>query len=258
MPVVLLHVLVLASVLVPFGGSAHRKTEKGNQTYLEGAYDDALRLYTEAQVAEPQAAELYYDIGNVLFRQEDFEGAAEAYTRALLSAPDELVGPASFNLGNSRYRMDEFGEAVKAYERALQSDSGDVDAKRNLELALRAQEQQQQQQKEQQDDPEDGDEQEGKQNQEQGPQDEQEETEQRNQGEQGEDEPPEEGQGGEQPEPSPEQENGEQEQEGQPGRMTPEQAERMLDGVEEEELENLRKQALQKAKRPARSQEEDW
>ena len=109
----LLRVLVASSILLPFGGSAHRRTEEGNRLYLEGKYDEALRSYTEAQVQAPQAAELYYDIGNVLYRQGDYQGAAEAYTRALLMAPPSLEQGAAYNLGNARYELEEFQEAVK-------------------------------------------------------------------------------------------------------------------------------------------------
>ena len=139
-------VLMLASsVLVPFGGSAHRRTEEGNRQYTEGNYPEALRSYTEAQVKSPEAAELFYDLGNVFFRQDDFERASEAYTRALLMASGEFEGAVAYNLGNAKFRLQEYPEAVKAYERALGADPSDLDAKRNLELALRAQQQQQHQ-----------------------------------------------------------------------------------------------------------------
>ena len=136
---------LVAAVGLPFGGAAHRKTEEGNERYLEGDYEQALRAYTEAQVAEPSAPELYYDIGNVLYRQGDYEGAAEAYTQALLSAPETLEPRVAFNLGNARFMQQEFGEALKAYRRSLEIDPVDADAKRNFELALRALQQQQQQ-----------------------------------------------------------------------------------------------------------------
>ena len=80
-----LRAVLMLAVLLPFGGSAHRRTAEGNAHYLDGLYDEALRAYTEAQVDAPEAPQLYYDIGNVLYRQGDYEGAAEAYTRALLS-----------------------------------------------------------------------------------------------------------------------------------------------------------------------------
>ena len=75
-------IVLLLAITLPFGGSAHRKTEEGNARYVEGLYEEALRAYTEAQVKAPEAPQLYYDIGNVLYRQGDYEGAAEAFTRA--------------------------------------------------------------------------------------------------------------------------------------------------------------------------------
>ena len=39
--------------------------------------------------------------------------------------------------------------------------------------------------------------------------------------------------------------------------MTPEEAQRMLDGLEEQELENLREQALRERSRPSKSIEKD-
>jgi len=135
--------LLVGAVMLPFGGGAHRKTEQGNRSYLEGNLDDALRFYTDAQVDLPEAPELVYDIGNVLYRQGDFQGAAEAYTKALLAGPRELVGPSAYNLGNARFQLEEYEEAVRSFERAVRSDPADLASKRNLELALRALQEQQ-------------------------------------------------------------------------------------------------------------------
>lgn len=238
----LLQWVVLSSILLPFGGSAHRRTEEGNRQYEGEQYDDALRSYTEAQVEAPQSAELYYNIGNVLYRQGDHEGAAEAYARSLLMAPPELEGAAAYNLGNARYETEAFQDAIKAFERALRVDPSDQDAKRNLELALRARQEQQQQQDPQQD----------------GEQDQQEQQEQQPAG--GEQEQQEQ-QPQSQPEPSEGAENRESEEpqsQPRPGEMTQEDAERLLDGLEEQEMENLRKQALRQAPRAERATEKDW
>ena len=242
---VLLTVLA-AQVLSPFGGSAHRRTEKGNQRYLEGNLEEALRLYTEAQVDAPQAAELYYDIGNVLYRQEAFEDAAEAYSRAMLMASPELEGPAAYNLGNAHFRQEAFEDAIKAYERALRADPRDLDAKRNLELALEAvEEQQQQQQQQQQEDQDQGDQEEEQESSGE------EEQPQQEPGESGDESTPEggsESEGDQEP----------QKREQRPGEMTAEQAERLLDGLQEQELENLRDQALEKRRASTKTSGEDW
>jgi Ca-activated chloride channel family protein len=240
----LVSVGIAAALALPLGGSAHRKTEQGNRLYAEGAFDEALRAYTEAQVAAPESPELVYDIGNVLYRQEDYEGAAEAYTRALaqLGSRPELEGAAAYNLGNARYRLGEYDAAVEAYERALGREPSDADAKRNLELALRALEAQEREEDRS-----------GGEDQEESP------TEPRPRpGDQEQEGEPEGERGAEPPrgaqEESPQDSGGSQ----AAGRMTEEQARRMLDGLEEQEEENLRQDALREV--PARSgaAEKDW
>jgi Ca-activated chloride channel family protein len=234
----LLGIIMLTASLVPFGGSAHRKTERGNSQYLDGLYEEALRSYTEAQVDAPEAPQLYYDIGNVLYRQGDYDGAAEAFERSLLSAPQEMLPMAAYNLGNARYRLQEFKEAADAYQRSLKEDPGDVDAKRNLELALRALQQQQQQQQ-QQDQQNDGGE------------------EQNQQQQQGESEQ-QEGQEQQQPPGDREQQRNPGEQEPPPDRMTEQQAARLLDNLSEQERESLRQYALERVRTGSRDREKDW
>jgi tetratricopeptide (TPR) repeat protein len=249
--------LLLASMISPFGGPAHRKTEKANRDYIEERYEEALRSYTEAQVDAPEAPELYYDIGNVLYRQGDYEGASEAYQRALLTAGDELVPDVAYNLGNARFQQQEFQEAIDSYQRALESQPADVDAKRNLELALQAlQQQQQQQQQQPQDSEEDGEQQEqpqDQQQQEQQPKDEQQDEQQPQ---------PQPGEGQEEPEPSPsDPQQQQQEQAGEESRggetLSREEAERLLDSLAEEEQKNLR-DAQRRKVAGSNNREKDW
>ncbi len=56
-----------STLTAPLGGNAYRKTEEGNRHYVDGLYEEALRAYTEAQVDLPEAPQLFYDIGNVLY-----------------------------------------------------------------------------------------------------------------------------------------------------------------------------------------------
>ena len=256
-------VLLLGAVALPFGGGAHRKTEEGNQSYLDGEYDEALRAYTEAQVRAPQAAELYYDIGNVLYRQGDYEGAAEAYTRALLEGQPALQNAAAFNLGNARYHLEQYDDAVSSYERALRLAPQDADAKRNLELALRAREAQQEQQQDKkgqrgQKDQEDQQEQaesEASDNQQQ--QEQQQQQQQERKPEDGASKPSAgdekggDGRSGKEGEPG-------QGAAPRPGEMSPEDAARLLDSLEEQELDNLRQRLLERRARRTPGTEKDW
>jgi len=233
--------VVLAAVVLPIGGPAHRKTEEGNRHYLDGEYEDALRNYTEAQVHAPDAAELYYDLGNVLYRQGDFEGAEELYSRALSSASGELVPRAAFNLGNARMARDAFSEAAEAYRHALRASPGDPDAKRNLELALRRLQEQQQPSgtggedsaNDQADEPR---------QQEASPTRPDDQDRGGSEGGEGESGP------GEDENPVPAPATG----------MSREEAERLLDGLEDTERENLRDAAQRAARNARRDLEEDW
>lgn len=231
----------LAGVLDPFGGQAYRLTEEGNRRYSEKAYEEALRDYTEAQVQLPEAPELFYDIGNVLFRQGDLAGAEEAWTRALNGAEGDLLADISHNLGNARYQRQAFQEAVDAYSQALSARPEDRDTKRNLELALRQLQAQQQQQQDQE--KKDGDQAEKSEDQDSGRQD------------QGKRDPQQGKQAGGQANP------GDKDPDQQPAGegMTREEAERLLDSLEAQEKDNLKKEEeARKRARAGDSREKDW
>ena len=235
--------LLLAALLTPLGGPAHRKTESGNAHYLAGDLDQALAQYTEAQVAAPDAAELHYDIGNVLYRQADYAGAAEAYERALATANPALRPAAAYNRGNARFQQKEYSKAAESYRRALEEVPSDPDAKRNLELALRALEAQSKPEKKpdsNQDDSKKDDQQQQQQQQQQ----------------------QKEGQG---PSPSPSASPGpqggdpEKKQPPRPGgQMTPEQAAHLLDGAAADERDAKKKEAERVAHGADTAREKDW
>lgn len=215
--------VILAGVSTLLGGEAHRRTEKGNALYRDGAFDQALEEYGRAQAVSPLAPELPYDLGNVLYRKENWAGAAEAYEKALGSAGAALAPSAAYNLGNALFKDEKYDEAVKAYVHALKSVPGDVDAKRNLELALRALEAQKQKQQQPQPSPKDN------------------KDEQRK--------PPEQQQQS-QPQPS-------SSPKPQEGGMTPEEAQRLLDRVGEQERANLKREKDRRAPGDTR-REKDW
>ena len=233
--------ILLAGVSTFLGGEAHRRTEQGNKAYQQGKNDAALESYQKAQTIVPEAPQLHYDLGNVLYRQENWAGAAEAYERALGAAGTDLAPKAAYNLGNALFKDEKYDDAVKAYMRALKAAPRDSDAKHNLELALRAlqeQKQKQQQQKQQQppkDQKKDQDQQPqsgGDQKQKQGDQ---------KQGA-GDDKAK-----GDKPQPQP-----------KPGEMSREDANKLLDRLNDEEKQNVKKQAARVAKAGERKPEKDW
>jgi Ca-activated chloride channel family protein len=123
--------------------SARAMVEEGNRLFEEGRLDEALRQYTQAQVEDPEAPEIHLNIGNVLYRQGEFEKAKEAYRRAFQAQNRALAESARYNSGTASLSAGELESAVEDFREALRLNPEDADARRNLELALMRQQQMQ-------------------------------------------------------------------------------------------------------------------
>ena len=77
----------------------------------------------------------------------DLERALQLYLQARQLGVNDAV--LHFNLGNTFYQQENWAEAIEAYQQALRLNPDDIDAKNNLEMALKQQEQQRQQQQQQ-------------------------------------------------------------------------------------------------------------
>lgn len=128
--------------------SLYRHNRAGNRAFAEGATDQALQEYAEAQGVAPHQPQVLYNLGNVLARRGQHEEALRAFTRAAETpeAPAGLVRDARFNEGLVRLQQHDVPGAVNAFGRALVQDPTDGEARRNLELALRMLQRQQQEQ----------------------------------------------------------------------------------------------------------------
>jgi len=231
---------ILASTISRVEASAHSKNKEGNALYEAKQYPEALKKYTEAQLEAPDSPQLHYNLGNVLFRQGEVEKAREEYRRALAAADATLNPRAIYNLGNTFLSQQQYKEAVDAYQRTLKLSPKDMDAKRNLELALlrmkqkqkppssgqnQKKDQQKQDQNQNQPSPSDSQQQKGKQGQEQN-----------------------------QKEPDPQSSQG---QRPDKGGLTKEEAERILSALQEDEKADLKKR-LESTKDQQQTVEKDW
>ena len=145
-------------------------------------------------------------------------------------------------------RQQSFQESVEAYKEALRIDSGEIDYKHNLERAL---EQLQQQEQEQGEDGEESEQDEEEENQD-GEQDQEPQDQEQDQGEEDQEQDPNEDPNEDSPEGSPEEEESESPQQPEPGEMTQEEAERLLEGVQEDPDEVNRRQPPLRGPRPTK------
>lgn len=238
-----------------------------------GDYAQALDGFVDRQSRRPDDPELSLNVGASHFKLNDFESADAQFYRAAAIGDDELRAQALYNLGNSAYRQGKLGEAIDLYMASLEANPDDVDTKFNLEFVREELKKQQQQQQDQngQDQEQQDQEQQSQEGAEQQPEDsdqgggEQPEDQQQDHGAQGqdqsEDQAPQDSDGDGIPDAadSPPEEDGSDPgnqggpQEPRPG-MTPEEAERYLQALEEGRLDPNRRGQRGRSSRQAK----DW
>ncbi len=210
--------LMAAALLVPGALSAQRSlVEEANRLYAEGRYAEAHEMYLEALRENPGSPLIRFNEGNALYQNQEFERALEAYRDAIEAGDTGLAQGAWYNLGNSLFRQQQLDTSLEAYKQALRINPGDTDAKHNLERVLeQMEEEENQQDQENQNDQNQNDQNQENQNQQQPPPANPEQDEEQQ------DQPPPENDEQEQPSPPP------------PGQMTPEEAERLLQAIQED------------------------
>lgn len=148
--------LALLMAVQLFGGG-ERNTREGAEHFEAGRLEEALRAFSRAEGEFPDAPENDLNIAGVHYRLGEAEGApageegplAEAlrgYQAALEGGAGGAVRrDAYYNLANTLFRGGAFREAAAAYAEAIALDPEDVEARQNLERALRAADEDEQQ-----------------------------------------------------------------------------------------------------------------
>lgn len=211
-----------------FGHPAASQNARGNELYRAKQYDQALTAYRAAQLKEPESMAMHYNIGNTLYRQGKYDEAIQQYSKAT-TGPVPLNAQANYNLGNSLYRAGKLDEAAEAYKRTLRLTPNDTDAKYNLEFIRKQRQPPPKPSKSQND------------QQQKPPQDQPQPNQQQHK-----------------PSPTrPEQKNQPQKPEQTPGEMTREEAERLLNALNQPE-QDLQKQRRKQAQTKQRQPDKDW
>ncbi len=146
---------VFAKISRAIGAAARRLYQKndpdvdeGNALAAQNDAEGALKAYDRALARSPDAPELHFDRANALLKlgSESAPEAGREAAFALEHGNASLKPRAAFDLGLAHEAMGHPDDAVKAYQRTLALDPDDVDAKVNLELLLRSQEEKKQKQ----------------------------------------------------------------------------------------------------------------
>jgi len=248
----LIRAILLVFLLLLSDGDGKKKGRRGNTFYDLEQYEEAVTAYREGLLTLEGNSEavsgirygLQNNVGAALHRMGEVDAAKEAFQHALaLTTKDEDFGRTFYNAGNNAFAGQDLEAALDHYRRALLSEPDNMDAKFNYEFVKRRIEQQQQNQQENQDQQNEEQEQNQSEQNNQQNRNDQQEPQQSNQQEEQQNEASQENQQQQQPPPD-------------PNKLSEEQAERILQALQNEEEQLLRQ--VQRMNTRARRVEKDW
>jgi Ca-activated chloride channel homolog len=152
---ILVNILFLLLTANVYSEDFKEMNDLGVKAYNSENYDSSLQYFQNAQELNPESKVVDFNLGNALHQQGQYEQALKNYENSAILEDSLLNSQAYYNIGNTQYRAGALDKAVEAYKKSLDYNPDDEDTKYNLELAINKLEEQQQQQQEQCDNPDD-------------------------------------------------------------------------------------------------------
>jgi len=138
--------------------SERKITRKGNTQYETGNFVDAEVNYKKAIEKNSNLLEAQFNLGDALAKQERFDEAIAAFDLVSATSEDEnLIASALHNKGNVLLQQQDLEGAVESYKEALRVNPKDNQTRYNYAYAKNALAQQQQQEQEQDEENQDED-----------------------------------------------------------------------------------------------------
>ncbi len=242
-------ICVLGLLSLPVTAQQEKKDIRdGNRHFKSEKYNESEVSYRKAVETEGNSVPGAFNLGDALYRQEKFEDAGEQFNKVINNNVDKNTKSQAFhNMGNSLLQAGQLDEAIEAYKNALRNTPNDMDTKYNLAYAqnLKKQEQEQQKQDQNQDQDQDQDQKDQDKKQDQKDQ-EKNEDQQKNKEQKDQEQKDQQDQ-----QKQDQQQQDQQQQQAQEGKISKEDAQRLLEALanDEKKVQEKVKKAKAKAKR---------
>jgi len=255
----LLATVVLASAFTLQAQNERKVNRQGIKSYEQGDFSEAEVKFRMAEDINQESFEADYNTGAALYKQEKYEESFKHYESLADKTEDPLaMAKVWHNIGNSLLESDKYAESIEAYKNSLRLNSSDQDSKYNLAYARqKLQEQQEQQQNQDQNQQNQDQNQENQDQQDQENQDQQDQENQDQQDQENQDQQDQENQEQQEQE-NQEQQEQEQQEKAKPLEISREDAERMLDAIQQQEKDVKDKVDKKKAAAAKVKTEKDW
>lgn len=142
-------IIILALAIVSpavFAQSERRCVRHGNRQFKKEHYSQAEIDYKKALLADSLSSKAMYNLGNTYYRMDDPAQAQKSLEAAVDSLAGTPYGADAYhNLGNALLRQENYQGAVEAYKNSLRRRPDDMETKTNLAYALKKLQEQQDQ-----------------------------------------------------------------------------------------------------------------
>tara|TARA_B100000787_G_scaffold65084_1_gene47770 strand:- start:3666 stop:4211 length:546 start_codon:yes stop_codon:yes gene_type:complete len=116
--------------------SAHGHYRRGCRHMSKGRFKKAATDYRNAILIDPNDAGFHNNLGVILCEMRDSDGAIASFKKAIELNPNRAAG--HNNMGLALVRKGDLNGAIASYQQALSLEPNFADARRHLELILRA------------------------------------------------------------------------------------------------------------------------
>lgn len=133
----LLSIVLICFVSLAAQAQGEKFVRNGNKLYEQKKYKEAASAYQQALQKNPNYLPGMFNLGNSLYQQKQFDASRKVLSNAIKTAKDKNgKAGAAYNIGNTYMSEQKWQEAVDAYKQALRNNPQDADAKYNLSYAL--------------------------------------------------------------------------------------------------------------------------
>lgn len=146
--------------VVAFGQNERKHVRSGNKLFFDAVKDttkidsakfvEAETEYRKALNKKPNDLQWNFNLADAIYKQKRFDEAAGKFGELAekLTTPEEKAR-ALHNMGNSQLMNSKIDESIESYKKALRQNPGDLDTKYNLAYAQLLKKKQEEQQKQQ-------------------------------------------------------------------------------------------------------------
>lgn len=130
-------ILFAGSAGTSFAEKSLQLLRQGNKLFSEGNYLEAESRFRQSLEIDESNYRAWHNLGNALYMQGRLDEARESFERSLNHAPSDNTRAAGWhNKGNSLLGAGQIAESIEAYKQALRLSPGNDDTRYNLAYAL--------------------------------------------------------------------------------------------------------------------------